>query len=56
MEKKEKKPNAAGARGYARGQFFQQDGTLVASTTQEGLVRVVDPTKARKRSDPRKQV
>ena len=49
-------PNAAGARGYARGQFFRQDGTLVASTTQEGVVRVVDPTKARKRSDPREQV
>ena len=49
-------PNAGGARGYARGQFFRQDGTLVASTTQEGLVRVVDPTKARKRSAPREQV
>jgi len=49
-------PNAAGARGYTRGRFFKQDGTLVASTTQEGLVRVVDPEKARKRSDPREQV
>ena len=35
-------PNAAGARGFARGQFFTQDGTLVASTAQEGLVRVLD--------------
>jgi acyl-CoA thioesterase-2 len=49
-------PNASGARGYTRGQFFAQDGTLVASTTQEGLIRVVDPGKARKRSDPKKQV
>ena len=49
-------PNASGARGFARGQLFAGDGTLVASTTQEGLVRVVDPAKARKRSDPRKQV
>ena len=49
-------PNAGGARGYARGQFFRQDGTLVASTTQEGLVRVVDPMKARKSSAPREQV
>ena len=49
-------PNAAGARGYTRGQFFTQDGMLVASTTQEGLVRVVDPAKARKRSNPREQV
>ena len=48
--------NASGARGYARGKFFRQDGTLVASTTQEGLVRVLDPSKVRKRSDPRKQV
>lgn len=47
--------NAGGARGYARGQFFTQDGTLVASTTQEGLIRVVDPGKVRKRSDPRHQ-
>ena len=49
-------PNASGARGYARGQFFRQDGTLVASTSQEGLVRVVDPARAKKRSDPRHQV
>lgn len=48
--------NASGARGYARGRFFKQDGTLVASTTQEGLIRVLDPSKVRKRSDPRKQV
>ena len=49
-------PNASGARGYARGQFFTQDGKLVASTTQEGLIRVVDPQRASKRSDPRHQV
>ena len=49
-------PNASGARGYARGQFFSQDGRLVASTTQEGLVRVVDPERAARRSDPKKQV
>ena len=48
--------NASGARGYALGKFFKQDGTLVASTTQEGLVRVIDPSKIRKRSDPRKQI
>ena len=34
-------PNTSGARGFARGQFFAQDGTLVASTAQEGLVRVL---------------
>jgi acyl-CoA thioesterase-2 len=49
-------PTASGARGYARGQFFTQAGELVASTTQEGLIRVVDPDRVRKRSDPRKQI
>ena len=48
-------PNAAGARGFARGQLFTSSGKLVASTTQEGLVRVVDPARRRKRSDPRQQ-
>ena len=33
-------PNAAGARGLALGQFFTPDGILVASTAQEGLVRI----------------
>ncbi|MDH3909600.1 MAG: thioesterase family protein, partial [Gammaproteobacteria bacterium] len=49
-------PTASGARGFARGQFFTQSGELVASTTQEGLIRVVDPSRAKKRSDPRTQV
>ncbi|MDH5456982.1 MAG: acyl-CoA thioesterase II [Gammaproteobacteria bacterium] len=49
-------PNASGARGYARGQFFTQAGELVASTTQEGLIRVVDPSRSKQRSDPRHQV
>ena len=48
--------NASGSRGYARGQFFTTDGRLVASTTQEGLVRVVDPARAGRRSAPRDQV
>ena len=33
-------PNAAGARGLAMGRFFTMDGTLVASTAQEGLIRI----------------
>jgi acyl-CoA thioesterase-2 len=33
-------PNAAGGRGLALGRFFTRDGTLVASTAQEGVVRV----------------
>lgn len=32
-------PSASSARGLVRGQFFTQDGILVASTMQEGLIR-----------------
>ena len=35
-------PNASGARGLARGQVFTQDGELVVSVVQEGLIRVKD--------------
>ncbi len=35
-------PTAQGARGLARGQIFSRDGRLVASTTQEGLIRLRD--------------
>ena len=31
--------NANGSRGHVRGRFFTRDGILVASTTQEGLMR-----------------
>jgi acyl-CoA thioesterase-2 len=48
-------PNASGARGFARGQFYDEQGGLVASSSQEGLVRLVDPSRARQRSDPKKQ-
>ncbi|HEX7081382.1 MAG TPA: acyl-CoA thioesterase II [Gammaproteobacteria bacterium] len=33
-------PNASGARGLAFGRFFTADGRLVASTAQEGLIRI----------------
>lgn len=33
-------PNLHGSRGFARGLVFKQDGTLVASVAQEGLVRL----------------
>lgn len=50
-------PNAGGARGFARGQLFTREGTLVASTAQEGLVRVLDRDRREQRpSDPRLQV
>ncbi len=45
-------PNSSGARGLARGQLFTQDGRLVASTAQEGLMRVVDPDEWKPRSKP----
>jgi acyl-CoA thioesterase-2 len=34
-------PSASGARGFARGSIFSRDGRLVASASQEGLVRVI---------------
>jgi acyl-CoA thioesterase-2 len=34
-------PSASGARGFARASIFTRDGVLVASTCQEGLLRVV---------------
>jgi acyl-CoA thioesterase II len=34
-------PSASGARGFTRGSVFARDGRLVASTAQEGLLRVV---------------
>jgi Acyl-CoA thioesterase len=33
-------PSAQGARGLARGLIFDRNGRLVASTAQEGLIRV----------------
>tara|TARA_B110000116_G_scaffold269691_1_gene286140 strand:- start:710 stop:1603 length:894 start_codon:yes stop_codon:yes gene_type:complete len=47
-------PNSSGARGFSRGQFFTTDGTLVASSTQEGLVRVLSEEAGKeRRSDPK---
>lgn len=34
-------PTASGARGLATGRFFAQDGTLIATVVQEGLLRVI---------------
>jgi acyl-CoA thioesterase-2 len=49
-------PNASGARGFARGQFFTEDGCLVASAAQEGLVRVLSEDRSRdKPSHPKSQ-
>lgn len=35
-------PSASGARGFARGSIFSREGRLVASTAQEGLMRVIN--------------
>jgi acyl-CoA thioesterase-2 len=32
-------PSASGARGFSRGSIYAQDGSLVASVAQEGLIR-----------------
>ncbi|HEY6877751.1 MAG TPA: acyl-CoA thioesterase II [Polyangiales bacterium] len=37
-------PNASGARGLVRGSVYKQDGTLVATTAQEGLMRMRKPS------------
>jgi acyl-CoA thioesterase-2 len=39
-------PSASGARGFTRGSLYSRDGVLVASTTQEGLIRVLPPATA----------
>ena len=36
-------PSAQGARGLSRGMIYTATGTLVASTAQEGLLRVIQP-------------
>jgi acyl-CoA thioesterase II len=36
-------PSASGARGFTRGSIFARDGRLVASVSQEGLIRVMPP-------------
>lgn len=37
-------PSASGARGLSTARVFSQDGTLVATVAQEGLIRPVNPT------------
>jgi len=35
-------PRSARARDFGRGSFYTQSGELIASTAQEGLIRIVD--------------
>jgi acyl-CoA thioesterase-2 len=37
-------PSASGGRGFIRGSIYAEDGTLVASVAQEGLIRMRKPT------------
>ncbi len=37
-------PASGGARGFTQASFFAQDGTLIASCAQEGLIRLIEPT------------
>ena len=39
-------PSAQGSRGLARGLIYDRNGRLVASTAQEGLIRVIEDTSA----------
>jgi acyl-CoA thioesterase-2 len=39
-------PRSARSRGFNRGSFYAEDGRLIASTAQEGLIRVVGESKA----------
>jgi acyl-CoA thioesterase-2 len=36
-------PNAGGARGFVRGQFFNRQGDLVVTAAQECLIRPIQP-------------
>jgi acyl-CoA thioesterase-2 len=36
-------PSASGARGFTRGSVFARDGRLLASASQEGLIRLKSP-------------
>lgn len=40
-------PSAFGGRGFTRGTVYDESGTLVASTAQEGLIRQVNPNRKR---------
>jgi acyl-CoA thioesterase II len=46
----EDSPSASGARGFTRGSLFSQDGRLVASVAQEGLIRIREPGHGNKAS------
>ncbi|MEL6503253.1 MAG: acyl-CoA thioesterase II [Pseudomonadota bacterium] len=48
-------PSSSGGRGFTRGSLYGRDGTLVASCTQEGLIRPRDPSKRPQSGMPKKK-
>jgi acyl-CoA thioesterase-2 len=40
-------PSSSGSRGLARGSLYTQSGELIASTAQEGLIRLKDPKRSK---------
>jgi acyl-CoA thioesterase-2 len=38
-------PSASNSRGFSRGSIFDQNGSLVASVAQEGLMRIIGERK-----------
>ena len=40
-------PSASGSRGFSRGSIFTREGRLVASTAQEGVIRILGPAAKR---------
>ena len=47
-------PNSSGGRGLTRGSLYTQDGMLVASCAQEGLIRLRDPARRLESGMPKK--
>ena len=48
-------PFAGAGRGFCRGSIFTEDGRLVASTAQEGLLRIRTPRQGADQPDPARQ-
>ena len=48
-------PSASGARGFARGTIYRQDGTLLASVAQEGVMRELRAERAQTEPEKRQK-
>ena len=45
-------PSASGARGFSRGSIYSREGVLLASTAQEGLIRLINRDRAKPSKKP----